>query len=220
MKRRPVEIPYIPKHRRGSRFAPRGGGKILSGNKGVEALRETNADAWGKRDKKAQNGCGLLFFFIVVGVMFGGEAGEGVLDKLLGSRTELSNPAPSPEGVSVAEREEDPSPPVADLAPPLPTFAPFTPPVGRLADLFSTDDYPVAELAAGVEGVVRANLVVGTDGRVEDCRILASSGSDALDARTCEIFVARARFEPARDVDGNALRAAIDAPPVAWRIPQ
>lgn len=220
MKRRPVEIPYIPKHRRRSRFAPREGGKILSRNKGVEALQQTNADAWGKRDKKKQNGCGLLFFFIVLGVMFGGEAGDGLLDELLGSKTEVSTPAPAPEPVPIPGEDDAVSPPVVDLPPPPPTTGPFTPPRGNFAGLFSTDDYPVRELAQGVEGVVRASLVVGTDGRVAECRIASSSGSEALDARTCEIFRARARFEPARDADGNPLRASVAAPPVAWTIPE
>ena len=30
MKRRPTEIPYIPKDRRGSRYAPREGGKMVA----------------------------------------------------------------------------------------------------------------------------------------------------------------------------------------------
>jgi TonB family protein len=63
-------------------------------------------------------------------------------------------------------------------------------------------DYPEAAARAGATGTTRYELAIGSDGAVTDCRIVASSGSDRLDARTCELMRSRARFQPALGADG------------------
>lgn len=84
--------------------------------------------------------------------------------------------------------------------------------------LFSRSDYPAAARAAGEQGVVRFKLAVGSNGRVTDCTVTASSGSSALDGATCRILRSRARFTPARDSEGRPT-ADSAAGEVTWSTP-
>lgn len=47
--------------------------------------------------------------------------------------------------------------------------------------------------------------VVGTDGRVGNCRVVQSSGNAEADAITCRLIEKRFRYRPARDAAGNAV---------------
>ena len=66
-------------------------------------------------------------------------------------------------------------------------------------------DYPRDALRERRGGVVTVEMQVGRDGLVEDCRVTRSSGSADLDARTCEALSVRARYEPARNVQGRRI---------------
>ena len=72
-------------------------------------------------------------------------------------------------------------------------------------------DYPREAWRRHEEGRVRFELSLSPQGRVGDCRILESSGSAALDGRTCAILRQRARFAPG----GGIVRSEI-----AWRLPE
>src|SRR5690349_6613393 len=98
-------------------------------------------------------------------------------------------PAPPPPVVMMPI----PSPPMpyippTPVAPPAPPPAPAASPPQRarpnLVSYFSEDDYPAAALRAHDEGTVSFRLVVGTNGRITDCSVTASSGSAALDSAT------------------------------------
>lgn len=65
--------------------------------------------------------------------------------------------------------------------------------------------YPAAALALGQSGSVGYRLLVDVAGRVESCDIVESSGHAALDKGTCELIERRARFVPARGVDGQPM---------------
>lgn len=80
-------------------------------------------------------------------------------------------------------------------------------------------DYPADALRAGAEGLTRFALDVGPDGAVTGCRIIASSGFASLDAATCQVTVARARFSPGKDSAGNAVRGEYSNA-ISWQIPQ
>lgn len=82
----------------------------------------------------------------------------------------------------------------------------------------STDDYPAAALRRGEQGTVRFDLMIGSNGKVEDCRVTASSGSSALDGATCKYVTARARFEPATDGTGARSQGSYSSA-VTWVIP-
>jgi TonB family protein len=84
--------------------------------------------------------------------------------------------------------------------------------------LFNSDDYPPLAMKNKEQGTVQAELTVGTDGRVEACKILRSSNSSALDTATCNILTARAKFTPARNANGDAVKDRFVTPPIIWRI--
>lgn len=66
-------------------------------------------------------------------------------------------------------------------------------------------EYPAAALALGQSGLVGYRLLVDVAGRVESCDIVESSGHAALDKGTCDLIERRARFVPARGVDGQPM---------------
>ena len=63
-----------------------------------------------------------------------------------------------------------------------------------LRQLFSPNDYPNEARQNREQGTVGFILEIGPDGRVQDCRIVISSGSPSLDAKTCEVLQQRAKF--------------------------
>jgi TonB family protein len=100
---------------------------------------------------------------------------------------------------------------------------PYGNPAGRpranLNSYFSTDDYPAEALRAGAEGTVQFRLEIDTEGRVSRCNLVRSSGNASLDARTCEVLISRARYEPARNAAGEAIPGT-DEGRVTWRLPE
>lgn len=52
-----------------------------------------------------------------------------------------------------------------------------------------------------------ARLTVGTDGHVEACALIDTSRNANLDSVACKLLTDRARYEPARDKDGKAVRS-------------
>lgn len=117
------------------------------------------------------------------------------------------------------------------VAPPPQILAPAPPPAAELERgtparakvslqaLYTELDYPSAAVRAGEQGTVAFQLRVGTHGRVADCRITASSGSETLDSATCRILAERAVFEPARDPWGNPAIGGLNGR-IVWSIPQ
>jgi protein TonB len=95
-----------------------------------------------------------------------------------------------------------PAPP-APAAPPPPRISQQAAPKGSLTGLFSGEDYPPAAQRNGDQGTTAVRLTIGTDGRVSDCSVTASSGSSSLDSATCSIIRRRARFTPAKDQAGG-----------------
>lgn len=87
----------------------------------------------------------------------------------------------------------------------------------NLASYISDGDYPADALRHHEEGTVAFELDVSAEGRVTYCHVTTSSGSQSLDLTTCLIMLERARFEPARDEQGNPVPDRISAR-VAWRI--
>lgn len=60
-------------------------------------------------------------------------------------------------------------------------------------------DYPPSALRTGAGGTVYLRFVVGTNGRVSQCRVTRSSGHRDLDATTCRLIERRFLYRPARD---------------------
>ena len=100
----------------------------------------------------------------------------------------------------------------------VPRFGPLAAAAYRRS-VITSDDYPSAALRRDEQGTVKVAFDVAPDGWVEQCRIIQSSGSEALDHETCRLITRRMRYDPARDAGGRAM-ASKDETAVSWRIPQ
>ncbi len=88
----------------------------------------------------------------------------------------------------------------------------------NLPALFSSDDYPEAALRHDEQGTVHFTLSIDPRGNVSNCVITRSSGSVALDDATCRVVQRRARFDPARDIDGRPV-ADLHTGRIRWALP-
>ncbi len=71
-------------------------------------------------------------------------------------------------------------------------------------------DYPADARRRRQTGDVEFELALSAEGCPVGCTVVTSSGVPSLDARTCELMLARARFKPKRDESGTAV-------PATWR---
>ena len=90
-------------------------------------------------------------------------------------------------------------------------------PVVGLQHLFSERDYPSAAMVGNQTGRSHIILLVDERGTVRDCTLAETSGAAVLDAATCGIILTRARFKPAIDVQGKAVKAAYETR-IRWRL--
>jgi TonB family protein len=88
----------------------------------------------------------------------------------------------------------------------------------NLPSFFSDEDYPAGPLRAEEEGRALLRLEVRPDGRVSECVLIGSTGSKGLDAASCRLIRARARFVPALDDKGVAVADTAYAS-ILWRLP-
>lgn len=112
-----------------------------------------------------------------------------------------------------------PRAPPAPPAPPAPRVSQAAKAKANLTSLFSTDDYPQSAIRNEEQGTTAVRLSIGTDGRVSDCSVTASSGSSALDTATCNILKRRARFTPAKDMSGNPISDTFSQR-IRWELPE
>ncbi len=82
----------------------------------------------------------------------------------------------------------------------------------------TNNDYPQIALRRGWEGDLTYALDVGADGRVDDCRIVNSSGRSVLDDAACRMITRRAHFDPATNSSGDAIAGTYRGS-VSWLIP-
>ena len=113
--------------------------------------------------------------------------------------------------------------PAEPVSPTVPVaVTPGTPDLGytpnrRISGQITFDDYPLAALRADAEGEVVMELQVTREGTVSMCKVLASSGNDALDETTCRLIKERYRYSPASR-DGRLLLSGATER-VRWRLP-
>lgn len=119
-------------------------------------------------------------------------------------------------------RSTPPVPTPIPPAPPLPSAAGYGASphiIGNPGALFGPDVYPAAAIRAHEQGRTVARLEIDTAGVPSHCEVRVSSGSGALDNKTCEIALAQLRFTPARDQHGTATASSYMLP-VRWVLPQ
>ena len=100
-------------------------------------------------------------------------------------------------------------------APPTPTADGGLHAQGRVASVFSSDDYPFTALDRSQSGIAKALVLIDETGKVADCTLLKSSGVALLDAQTCSVLQERMRYRPATDRSGKPRRDA-DSVTIRW----
>lgn len=80
------------------------------------------------------------------------------------------------------------------------------------------EDYPAKALREGRQGTTHYRLVISQLGGIDDCIITQSSGHADLDEATCNMLKRRARFRPAKDVQGLPMGDTYSGQMI-WRIP-
>jgi len=65
---------------------------------------------------------------------------------------------------------------------------------------------------------VSVRIVIGTNGRVTNCQVTASSGNSDLDDTTCRLAIRNGRFDPAKDAEGNPIESTYPIPGVRWEL--
>lgn len=126
-------------------------------------------------------------------------------------------------GSAYAEAAQSPvviaSPPASSLPDPPahhPGAGPW--PASRISGVIRNEDYPASAMRSGLQGDVRVTLLVGRDGRVQECDVESSSGSTDLDWTTCRLILGRFRYDPARDANGWAIEQ-LQTLTIVWRLP-
>ena len=79
-----------------------------------------------------------------------------------------------------------------------------TPPI-HIAGALSDADYKRSGLPRGAGGTVVIAFRVRSDGGVDRCSVVRSSGYATIDTATCRLVEQRFRFRPARDTSGHAI---------------
>lgn len=85
-----------------------------------------------------------------------------------------------------------------------------------VGDLVQPGEYPSLPMRMNQSGRTELALNVDPSGAVVGCDLVATSGSDALDDRTCAIFVVRARFSPAANAGGSVPATIVQH--IDWRL--
>lgn len=84
---------------------------------------------------------------------------------------------------------------------------------------FEFEDYPMKAFEKKQEGVTQFELLVAPDGRIADCKVTQSSGSEELDKTTCKLANMRVQFQAARGPDGQAVYGVYRSQAV-WALPE
>lgn len=122
-----------------------------------------------------------------------------------------------------------PQPPIQpgrgeDLVKPIPSVTPSFAPVPakpRNDPLrwVSTEDYRSNWIRQEMTGRARFRLEIAADGRVASCIITGSSGHPELDTATCALVSRRAKFQPARGEEGEAVAGSYSNV-IDWQLPE
>ena len=73
----------------------------------------------------------------------------------------------------------------------------------KISGELKTKDFPRSGAGERDGRFIVVRYVVGTDGRVRNCRVVQSSGSPEADSITCRSIEKRFRYRPAQDGSGN-----------------
>lgn len=86
------------------------------------------------------------------------------------------------------------------------------------SSIYSDDDYPHSAIRNEEQGTVGMRYDVDATGKPSNCKVVESSGSDALDQTSCRVLLRRGKFVPARTRDGQPV-ASVSYSRISWLIP-
>ncbi|WP_341850183.1 energy transducer TonB [Sphingomonas natans] len=112
-----------------------------------------------------------------------------------------------------------PAAPPAPPPPPAPVVSKAAGAKGDPAQWVTSDDYPPAALREEREGVTKVTWQINEQGRIENCSVVASSGSPDLDETACRVLTRRGRYSPAMDQSGKPMRTS-QSRTIRWQIPK
>lgn len=92
-------------------------------------------------------------------------------------------------------------------------------PKPRNGNWVTDNDYRTVWISREWEGTAAFRLTIGTDGKVRDCTITQSTGHAALDDATCTLVTRRAKFDPAKNEQGQTVSGSFSSA-VRWQIPE
>jgi protein TonB len=87
-----------------------------------------------------------------------------------------------------------PKPPPARRAPPRPTIT--NDPLRPVMRTHTIPPYPPISVRLGEQGTVLMEVNITTEGNVDQCTVINSSGSERLDNAACDWVKARWRWQP------------------------
>lgn len=90
-------------------------------------------------------------------------------------------------------------------------------PVGNIAGLFNSSDYPAIAALKDQAGTVALVVLVDENGNVADCTVAQTSGAASLDAQSCAVIKERGKFKPAIGLDGKPAKSAF-VQRITWRL--
>lgn len=103
---------------------------------------------------------------------------------------------------------------------PAPSFNPVAAkPRNNPGAWLSNDDYRPSWIRKDLTGLATFRLEIAANGRVTGCTVTGSTGHGELDAATCHLVTKRARFEPARGGNGEAVAGSYTGS-VLWQVPE
>lgn len=88
---------------------------------------------------------------------------------------------------------------------------------GDLQGLFTPGDYPRPAVWKDQQGTTAFLLLIDEKGVPKDCTVIGSSGSAALDSRSCGVILVRGKFSPALGSDGKPVKSASEKR-ITWRM--
>lgn len=80
-------------------------------------------------------------------------------------------------------------------------------PLVPVADWLKSRDYPNELLRGGHSGIVSFRLDINEQGGVSSCVIVSASSQERFADVTCQLISERAKFSPAQDANGKAIRS-------------
>lgn len=84
---------------------------------------------------------------------------------------------------------------------------PLSAQTGTARSWSSDDDLPTHDIAKSTSGVTNVQFDVTEKGRAKNCVVISSSGSEALDRKSCAVVLGVPRFAVAKDESGNPIPA-------------